>query len=150
EAWRLLRAACPIVLALAHASGLAIAQARSMLRWLRIPLRVAASGLVVNAIVIDGCPLRIAVPDGNGACSLRLEHDLADRVAHKLGDASPRPGRSLAQGVEFFLAQISLSFFHKCHFILVSDIRQAQGVPGSRAHSRRISVQSDSALIQRR
>jgi hypothetical protein len=57
----------------------------------------------VNAVVFEGRTLWFAVPDGNRACRLRLEHDLADRVADQLRDAAPRPRGGLAQLVKLSL-----------------------------------------------
>src|SRR5712691_12748428 len=94
EASRPLRAAGPIVPAPGNAAGLATAQARSTLRCLRKPPPPAASGLVVDGIVFDGRPPGLAVPDGDGAGSLRPEHDLADRVADELRAAALRNASS--------------------------------------------------------
>src|SRR5215467_15390706 len=61
------------------------------------PASLAASALVVNAIVFDGPTLRLAVPDGNWDCGLGLEHDLSDRIADELCDTAPRARRGHAQ-----------------------------------------------------
>ena len=62
----------------------------------------------MNAIVFDGRKLRLAVPDGNWACGLGLEHNLSDRIADELRDTAPRARRDHAQRVEFFLAEVNL------------------------------------------
>jgi len=78
----------------------------------------------VNAIVFDGCTLGLAIPDGNWACGLGLEHDLSDRVADEFRDTAPRARRGHAQCVEFFLAEVNLSLYHVCHFTRAADVRQ--------------------------
>src|SRR5262249_35171017 len=90
------------------------ARGRSTPRCRRKPVPLAASALVVNAIVFDRRTLRLAVPDGNRACGLRLEHDLSDRFADQLRDTAPRPGRGHAQRVEFFLSEVNLGVYHMC------------------------------------
>jgi hypothetical protein len=83
------RATAPTVLALANGVGPVTGRGRSRPRCRRKPLPLAASGLVVNAIVFDGHPLRLAVPNGNRACGLRLQHDLSDRFADQRRDTAP-------------------------------------------------------------
>jgi hypothetical protein len=75
------------------------ARGRSKPRCRRKPLPLGASALVVNAIVFDGRTLRLAVPDGNRACGLSLEHNLSDRIADELRDTAPRARRGHAQRV---------------------------------------------------
>src|SRR5262245_9116959 len=84
----------------------------------------AASGLVVDGIVVHGRALWLTIPNRNGTTSLRLEDNLADSIAYDLGDAPPRPCGRLAQRVELFLAQIDLRLLHVCQFRRVLDIRQ--------------------------
>src|SRR5436190_19407324 len=78
----------------------------------------------MNAIVLDGGTLWLAVPDRNRTCGRRLEHNLADGVAHQLGNAASRPCSSFAQCVKLLLAKIYLRLFHMCHFSAGIDIRQ--------------------------
>jgi hypothetical protein len=66
----------------------------------------------VNTVVLDGGALGLAIPDGNRARGLRLEHDLADRVTDKLGDTAAGPCCRLAQRFELFLAEVYLSLFN--------------------------------------
>ena len=76
-------------------------------RSLRCP---AHKGIVVNAVVIAGRTLGLAVPERHGTYRIGLENDLSDCVADDLGDAAARARSGLAQGVEFFLAKINLRF----------------------------------------
>ena len=89
----------------------------------------AHKGIVVNAVVIAGRTLGLAVPERHGTYRIGLENDLSDCVADDLGDAAAQARGGLAQGVEFFLAKINLHFFHVCQFGPLSDIRQEEGVP---------------------
>src|ERR1700736_1755371 len=98
-AWHRPRAAGPIALAPASATGLVSAQALSTPRCRRKPPPLAASGLVVNAIVFDGRALWFTVPNGNRTNSLRLEHDLADCITDHLGDAASQARGGLAQRI---------------------------------------------------
>ena len=50
----------------------------------------------VDAIVLGGGALRLAVPNGDQTRRLRLEHDLANCITHELCDAPPRPRSGLA------------------------------------------------------
>jgi hypothetical protein len=78
---------------------------------------LAVSALVVNAIVFNGRTLRLAVPDGNRACGLRLEHVLSDRPPDQLCDTSARARRGHAQRVKFFLPKVNLGLYpYVCHF----------------------------------
>ncbi len=43
----------------------------------------------MDGVVLDRCTLRLTVPDSDWAFRLWLEHDLADRIAHQLGNAAP-------------------------------------------------------------
>jgi hypothetical protein len=61
----------------------------------------------LNAIVLDGCTLRLAVPDGNLARGLRFEHSCTDSFADQLRNAAPRPCGGPAQCVELFLVEIN-------------------------------------------
>jgi hypothetical protein len=97
-----------------------------MRRYRRKRLRVAASGLVVNAVVFDRRTSRFAIPDSRRTGSLRFEHDLTDRFTHEFRDAAARARSSLAQCVKLFFPQIDLSFFHMCQFMVVSNTCQAQ------------------------
>jgi hypothetical protein len=65
----------------------------------------------VDAIVVDGRTLWLAVPDSNRTCGPWFEHDLADCVADQLCDAAPRPRGGLAQGIKLFLAEVDLGLF---------------------------------------
>ena len=56
--------------------------------------RLASSNFVVDAIVIDGCPLRFAVPECDRAPRLRLQHLLAN------GLAEPDPRRCAPTGLQ--------------------------------------------------
>src|SRR5205807_10516860 len=106
----------PTALVPARGGGLVTAQARSMPHYRRkLPL-LAASRLVVNAIVLDRRTPWLTVPDSNRPCGRRLEHNLADCVANQVGDAAPRPRGGLAQRIELFLAEVNLGLFHVCHF----------------------------------
>src|SRR5436190_22157828 len=98
KAWRPHRAIAPIAPAPAHEADRATGQGQSTPRCQRTPLPLAASGLIVDAIVIDGRTLWLAVPDTNRACGPRLKHNLADSFADQLRDAAPRPRGGLAQG----------------------------------------------------
>src|SRR5206468_2636688 len=120
------RATGPIALALARAADRATAQGQSTLRCRRKLPPPAASGLVVNAVVLEGRTLRLAVPDGNRTCGLRLDHDLADSVANQLSDATPRARSGLAQRRKLFLAKVNLGLLHMCHFNIAVDIRQCR------------------------
>src|SRR6266404_965670 len=124
EASRLPRATAPTALAPANVAGPATARGRSTPHCRRKPLPLAASALVVNAIMFDGRTLGLAIPDGNRACGLRLEHGLSDRFADQLRDTAPRACRGHAQRVEFFLPQVNLGFYHMCHFTGATDIHQ--------------------------
>ena len=62
-----------------------------MPRYRRTPLPLAASGLIVDAIVIDGRTLSLAVPDSNRTCSPWFVYDVADRIADEHCDAARRP-----------------------------------------------------------
>src|SRR6202008_3373602 len=103
EALRLFREASPIALAPAHAADRGIERGRSTRRCQRKPPRLVASGLVVNAIMLDGSAFWLTIPDPNRSRGWRIEHDLADRVANHFRDAAPGSGSSLAQGVKLFL-----------------------------------------------
>src|SRR5439155_2497810 len=103
-AWRPLPPADPIARAPAHAGRLVRAQALSTPRRRRKPPPLAASGLVVNAIVFNGGALGFTVPNGNRSCSLGFEHDLADRITDQLRDAASRARGGLAQRIKLFLA----------------------------------------------
>ena len=78
----------------------------------------------MNAVVCDGCTLRLAVPDGNWTCGLGREHDFSDRVADELCDTAPRARRGDAQGVKFLFAEVNLGLYDVCHFTTVADARQ--------------------------
>jgi len=71
-------------------------------------LPLAASALVVNAIVFNGRTLWVAIPDGNMARGLRLEHGVSDRFSDQLRDTATRARRGRAQRVEFFLPEVNL------------------------------------------
>src|SRR5438046_6968951 len=87
-AWRPLRPAGPTARAPVYGGRLASAQALSTPRCRRKPPPLAASRLVVNAIVLGGGALGFAVPEGNRSRGIGLEHDLADRVTNQLRDAT--------------------------------------------------------------
>lgn len=82
----------------------------------------------MNAVVIDGSPLWLAVPDRDRTRSPGLEDDLVDRVADQLGDAASRQGGGLAQCVEFLLAEVHLNFLHVGHFNVSIDTYQSAAV----------------------
>src|SRR5690349_18826631 len=105
EASPLLPAGDPTAPAPARAMGRARAQAQSMPRCRRRPPPLAASGLVVNAVVLDRGALGLAVPYRNRPDGPRLEPDLADGVADQVGHAASRPRCCLSQGLELLFAQ---------------------------------------------
>src|SRR5436305_1092140 len=109
EALHQLPAIHPTALALADAVDRATAPVLSKPRCQRKRTRLGASGLVMDAVVLNGCSPWFPVPQCNRTCGAWLEHDLANRVSDQLSDASPRPSSGLAQGVELFLAKINLS-----------------------------------------
>src|SRR5215207_7289394 len=90
----------PIARALADAVDRATARERSTPRCRRTPPPLAASRLVVNAIVFDRYAPRLAVPDGDRPGGLRLEYDLTDRVSNQVGNTAPRPRCGLAQSIK--------------------------------------------------
>jgi hypothetical protein len=104
----------------------ATGQRQSTPRWQRTPAPLAASVPIVNAIVIDGRTLWLAVPDSNRTGGPWLEHNLADCFADQLRDAASRPRGGFAQGIELFLAEVNLDLFARSRAI---DIRQVWGVP---------------------
>src|SRR3984893_6165361 len=124
-AWRLLPPADPIALGPPRPGRPASAQALSTPRCRQKPPPLAASDLVVDAIVVGGGALGFAVPDGNRSGSLGLEHDLADCITDQLRDAAPGARGGPAQGIKLFLAEVNLGFSHVCHFDTAIDVRQA-------------------------
>ena len=104
---------------------------RSMRRCPRTPPPFASSGIVMNAVVVDGRAFGLAIPERDRPPGPGLEDDLSNGVADHLGDAPPGPRSGLAQSLEFFLAKVNLRLFHVCHFRLSSDIRQDAAVPPS-------------------
>jgi hypothetical protein len=60
-----------------------------MHRYRRKPLNHAASGLVVDAVVIHRGALWLTIPNCNGTANLRLKDNLADSIAYDPGDAPP-------------------------------------------------------------
>ena len=80
-----------------------------MLRCRQIPSIATASGLVVNAVVVDGRVPRLPVPDGNRPPGLRLEHDPTDGVPDQLCNAAARPRSGFSQRVKLRLGQVNLS-----------------------------------------
>src|SRR5258708_30629860 len=113
-----------IALARVHAVDRGIRQGRSTLRYQRKPVRLAASGFVINAIMFNGTALWFAIPDRDGPVYAWLEHHLADSIANQFCDATPRPSRGFAQRFQLFLTEVDLRFFHVCHFIYSDDTRQ--------------------------
>ena len=61
----------------------------------------------MDAIVVDGRTLWLAVPDSDRTCSPWFEHDFADCIADQLCDAAPRPRGGLAQLIKLFLAEVN-------------------------------------------
>src|SRR6202048_2240026 len=127
EALHLLPAIDPTALALADGADHATAQVLSTPRCQRKRTPLGASGLVMDAVVLNRCPLWLPVPQCNRTRRAWLEHDLANRVSDQLSDASPGPSGRLPQGLELFLAKINLGFFHVCQFYPRTDIRQRAG-----------------------
>jgi hypothetical protein len=63
---------------------------QSMHRYRRRPALLAASSLVINAVVIDRGVFWLTVPDRNRTVGRSRQHDLADRFANQRRDATPR------------------------------------------------------------
>ena len=100
------------------------ARGQSMRRCRRRRPPAAASGLVVDAVVIRRGSLQFSVPDGDGSTRMRLQNDFPDCLANELRDAASGARRGLAQRGELFLAQVDLALFHICHGGSQTDICQ--------------------------
>src|SRR5260370_3048395 len=104
EALHLLPAIVPTALALADGADHATAQALSKLRCQRKRILLGASGLVMDAVVLNGCSLWLPVPQCNRTCRAWLEHDLANRISDQLSHSSARPTAGRPQGLALFLS----------------------------------------------
>jgi hypothetical protein len=89
---------------------------------------LAASGLIVDAIVIDGRTLSLAVPDSNRTCSPWFEYDVADRIADQHCDAARRPQGGLAQSAKLFLSKVNLGRFTAARFLRLTQRRAASAL----------------------
>lgn len=81
----------------------------------------------MNAVVLNGCSLWLAVPQCSRTCRAWLEHHLANRVSDQPSDASPRPSGGLPQDLELSLAKINWDFSHVCQLNPRSDIHERVG-----------------------
>src|SRR5579883_407856 len=116
-------AGAPTAHAPAHAMDRAIEPAQSTLRYRRKPPPPAASGFVVDAVMLDRGLFWLTVPKRRRTGRLGPEHDLADRLAYQIRNATAGPRRGLAQAFELFLGKINRGLLHVCQFKAMDDIR---------------------------
>src|SRR5439155_23960972 len=68
--------------------------------------------LVVDAVVIDGCPLRLSGPKPDGSPAGRPQPDPPDGLPYQVGDAAIRSRSDLLEHLELFAAETDLRLGH--------------------------------------